>query len=184
MACSNCGNGLFSSLGWRENSSEVTLSNGVQVFFTTSGGVNTGVKVIKHNADGTTKEVTSNANGGKPYFAVWGTPQIYLAILIVSRPDAGGNTSRIAAIIDTEDHDLHSTIMVMVTLPPGRGIPFMETCPGDGSVVFTGSPGPDLNERISLGINTSNGRTNIAGVGSNIFAGQVHAKAFPDSFRI
>jgi hypothetical protein len=179
MACSFCSNGPFDVLTWRSNSSEVRLDNGVRVRFLTSNGVNTGVRVIKGIF---TKDF--QALGGTPYFEVWGTPFIYLAILIVGRPDSGGGTLRSVFLIDTETSSLTKRDVVSVFLPSSKAIPFIEACANDGSVVFTGSPGFGQNERVDLGIYTSNGKTRIAGVSSNTFAGFVHAKTFPDSFKV
>jgi len=183
MPCSNCGNGSFQSVNWIENSNEVILENNVHVFFLQSGGENIGVAVTKVRPDGTTRRIEASAGGGTPSFAVWGNPRIYLAIRII-RPVGAADLNRTIAIIDTEDLNLFSTIVVNETLGVAQSEPFLLTCPGDGSIIYAGSPGSMLNERRDLGLYVANGRTNLDSAGSEIFDGTLTAKAFSDSFRV
>ena len=135
MSCSKCGLGLFinaSHQAWLNLSANT--ANGISIQINANPGF-PGITISK----GASSLFFALPTGGAVKYMQWGTTQDYIAVLTIQ--GGAGLNSRTVVLINTSGTTLTSSpAVIFVNEISSVPLPFIDTCPGDGSIILVGSP--------------------------------------------
>jgi len=132
MACLNLTNGslLPPDVNWQQGVT-VTTPNGTTITSTT-GGPNPGVSVVK----GGSLQFFAKPASGNVWFANWGTPSNFVAILTIDNVTPGFTGTRTVVIVDISGSTITTQIALMISAPSTVSKPHINPSPGNGAAAL------------------------------------------------
>jgi hypothetical protein len=132
MACLNltAGSLLPPDVPWQQGVT-VNTPNGTTITSTTGGGF-PGISVVK----GASSQFFTKPASGNVWFANWGTPANFVAILTIDDITPGVPATRTVVVVDISGTTLTTQIALTLSAPSTVSLPHIDQSPGNGAAAL------------------------------------------------